>query len=49
MHIMVVEALLVAIYLPKKKDVYLYTRPTSPPRHIVQLGPAQLNPLRAGE
>jgi hypothetical protein len=33
-RIYVVEALLVAIYLPKKKDAYMYTRPTSPPRHL---------------
>jgi hypothetical protein len=35
----VVEALLIAIYLPKE-DVYIYTRPNSPSRH---LGPAQPN------
>src|SRR5277367_2018389 len=33
-YIYVVEVLLVAIYLPKEKDVYMYTRPTSPPRHL---------------
>ena len=43
--IYVVEALLVAIYLPKGKDVYIHIRPTSVPEAtVVQLGPAQLNP-----
>jgi hypothetical protein len=28
MHILVVEALLVAIYLTEKKDVYIHIRPT---------------------
>lgn len=41
----VVEALLIAIYLPKGKDVYIHIRPTSVPEAtVVQLGPAQLNP-----
>jgi hypothetical protein len=43
--IYVVEALLIAIYLPKGKDVYIHIRPTSVPEAtVVQLGPAQLNP-----
>ena len=42
---MVVEALLIAIYLTEKKDVYIPIRSTSlPEATIVQLGPAQLNP-----
>ena len=41
---MIVEALLVAIYLTEKKDVYIPIQPTSlPGATIVQLGPAQLN------
>jgi hypothetical protein len=34
----VVEALLIAIYLPKKKDVYIHIRSTSPPRHLATWG-----------
>jgi hypothetical protein len=50
MHIVVVEPLLIAIYLTEKKDVYIPIRPTSVlEATIVQLGPAQLNLLRAGE
>jgi hypothetical protein len=33
MYILIVEALLVAIYLPKK-DAYMYIRPTSHPHHL---------------
>jgi hypothetical protein len=38
----IVEALLVAIYLTEKKDVYIPIQPTSEAT-IVQLGPARLN------
>jgi hypothetical protein len=42
--ICVVEALLIAIYLPEGKDVYIHIRPTLLPKATsVQLGPAQLN------
>jgi hypothetical protein len=40
----VAEALLIAIYLPEGKDVYIHIRPTLlPEATTVQLGPAQLN------
>src|SRR6202035_5825305 len=43
--IYVVEALLVAIYLPEGKDVYIHIRPTLlSEATLVRLRPAQLNP-----
>jgi hypothetical protein len=44
MHILVMEALLIAIYLLEGKDVYIHIRASSlPEATVVQLGPAQLN------
>jgi hypothetical protein len=43
--IYVVEALLVAIYLPEGKDAYIHIRPTLlSEATLVRLRPAQLNP-----